>query len=94
MSDLTTELIVVEARNEALAKAQAMNNAGVAGRAAEYTALEFEVLTSSSFVALNPESDRIDLVDMVLDAVEARMPIEFNPHRDGGGKQTIYWHQK
>jgi hypothetical protein len=93
MSDLTTEKVVVEARNEALDKAQQMNNAGVSSRAQEYAALKFEVASANCFTAVNPESDRIDLVDMVLDAVEARMPLEFMPHRDGNGQQTVYWHQ-
>jgi len=93
MSDLTTEALVVECRQVAEEKAVAMGNAGVADRAALYVGLKFEVCTNSTFECQDPGSGgSLDLLDTVLDVVEQRNPVEFFPHRDGNGKQTIYWH--
>lgn len=93
MSELTTEALVVECRQVAEAKAEAMGNAGVADRAALYVGLKFEVETSSSFACQDPGSGgSLDLLNMVLDEVEQRNPVEFIEHHDGHGKQTVYWH--
>ena len=93
MSELTTEKLVVECRQVAEEKAQAMGNAGVADRAGAYVGLKFEVGGMSFFECQDPSNGgTLDLLDMVLDVVEQRNPVEFVPHRDGGGKQTIYWH--
>lgn len=92
MSELTTEALVVECRQVAEEKAQAMGNAGVADRAAAYVGLKFEVATTFSFDCQDPSNGgTLDLLDMVLDVVEQRHPVEFTPHRHGGGKQTVYW---
>jgi hypothetical protein len=92
MSEVTTESLVVECRQVAEDKAQAMGNAGVADRAAAYVGLKFEVGGSGYFECQDPSGGgSLDLLDMVLDVVEQRNPVEFTPHRDGGGKQTVYW---
>jgi hypothetical protein len=92
MSQQTTETVVVACRNVAEEKAVAMGNAGVANRAADYAALQFEVVSANCFTAVNPNGVEIDLADMVMDQVAARLALDLNPHRDGGGKQTVYWH--
>lgn len=95
MSELTTESLVVQCRQEADNKAQAMGNAGVQERAAAYTCLKFEVVNSTTFKCQDPNSGgMLDLLDMVLDAVEERNPVEFVPHRDGNGAQTIAWYSR
>lgn len=92
MSDLTTEDLVVQCRQVAESKAQAMGNAGAGERAALYVGLKFEVQTSSSFACGDPGSGgSLELLDTVLDTVEEMHPIEFNVHRDGDGRQTVYW---
>lgn len=90
---LTTDWLVVDCRQVAEAKSVAMGNAGVPDRARQYANLTFEALTSTSFEAIDPAGEALDLVDMVLDEVRSKYPVEFNEHRHGGGKQTIYWHQ-
>jgi hypothetical protein len=87
---ITAQELVIEARNVAQEKATAMGQAGVADRAHQYAALEFTETGPNSFEALDPNGDT-GLIDMVLDQVEAKHPIEFFPHRFGGGKQTVYW---
>jgi hypothetical protein len=93
MSELTTEKLVVECRQVAEEKAAAMGNAGVAERATVYAGLMFDATGPSYFECEDPNSGgMLDLLDTVLDVVESRTPVEFIPHRHGGGKQTIYWH--
>lgn len=93
MSEVTTESLVVECRQVAEEKAVAMGNAGVKDRAAAYVGLKFDVSGVGYFECQDPNSGgMLDLLDTVLDVVESRNPVEFVPHRDGGGKQTIYWH--
>lgn len=95
MSDLTTEALVVECRQVAEEKAEAMGNAGVKERAAAYVHLKFEVVNSTTFKCQDPNSGGIlDLLDTVLDVVEQRNPVEFMPHRDGNGGQTIHWYSR
>jgi hypothetical protein len=93
MSELTTEKLVVECRQVAEEKAVAMGNAGVPERAAAYAGLKFEATGLRNFDCEDPSNGgTLDLLDAVLDVVESRNPVEFVPHRDGGGKQTIHWH--
>jgi hypothetical protein len=87
---ITAQELVVEARNVALEKSTAMGQAGVAERAREYASLEFQESTGDSFEAIDPNGDT-GLLDVVLDEVEGKHPIEFWHHRYGGGKQTITW---
>lgn len=93
MSELTTESLVVECRQVAEDKAVAMGNAGVKDRAAAYVGLKFEVTGPTDFECLDESNGgTLDLLDSVLEVVQSRHPVEFVPHRWGGGKQTIYWH--
>jgi hypothetical protein len=92
MSELTTEKLVVQCRQIADKKAEAMGNAGVPDRAAAYVGLKFEA-TGQFFFECQDLSNNgtLDLLDIVLDEVEQSNPVEFTPHRHGGGKQTVYW---
>lgn len=92
MSELTTEALVVQCRQVADQKAEQMGNAGVADRAAAYVGLKFQVVSQFAFECQDPSNGgTLDLLDMVLDEVEQRNPVEFTPHCHGGGKLTVYW---
>lgn len=87
----TTEDVCAALEEEAKTRGGQMALAAVTERAELYNAMTFEARGMSEFVAATNRDDQLDLVDMVLDAVESQHGLEFNPHRDGGGQQTIHW---
>jgi hypothetical protein len=92
MSEIrTTDFVCQILTDEANQRAEGMEHAGVPERAQAYRAMTFEARGMSEFVASTNQGDLLDLIDMVLDAVEERHALAFTPHRDGGGVQTIHW---
>jgi hypothetical protein len=92
MSEIrTTDDVCAALSEEARSRAEGMAQAGQPERSRLYSQITFEARGLSEFSAASNDGDMLDLVDMVLEAVEERHGLAFITHRDGGGVQTLHW---